>query len=222
MQQPGSSTVLTERQRLENRWRLRLEEASSRYKIAKASYRKILGEQSEAASHDVDATGALIRSREEESDALAEYRRIVRMFTGLITGEKPSSIPVGPIAVVDDDESVRESMKSLLRSAGYGVRTFAAAEEFIDAGVGPDIACLVLDVRMPGIDGLELQRRLNDAHSAIPIVFITAHDDGPARQRAINAGAVDVLHKPFAASVLLAIVATAIKRWRSGAQQTEE
>jgi FixJ family two-component response regulator len=108
-------------------------------------------------------------------------------------------------------------MKTLLRSAGYQVQTFASAESFLGAGSRDETECLILDVRMPGMDGFGLQGRLNAEHSEIPIIFITAHDDGPSRQRAIGAGALDVLHKPFAASALLATVEIAITRWRHSA-----
>lgn len=108
------------------------------------------------------------------------------------------------ISIVDDDESVREATQTLLRSVGYRVRTFVSAENLLDSDALAETECLILDVRMPGIDGLELQRRLNEGGSRVPIIFITAHDDGPLRQRAVEAGAVDLLQKPFDAGQLLA------------------
>jgi FixJ family two-component response regulator len=98
----------------------------------------------------------------------------------------------------------------LIRSAGYEVLTFASAEDFLNSGALQDTGCLILDVRMPGIDGLELQRRLCAQSSRVPIVFITAHDDGSLRRRVIEAGAVDLLPKPFEAAILLAAVKNAL------------
>ena len=108
------------------------------------------------------------------------------------------------IAVVDDDQSVREAIRSLLRSVGMVVDLFASAEEFLKAVSLKDTKCLILDVRMTGMSGLELQERLVSAHHEIPIIFITAHaSDSEARTRAMQAGAVDFLHKPFSDEALL-------------------
>ena len=108
------------------------------------------------------------------------------------------------IAIVDDDQSVREAIKSLLRSVGMVVDLFASAEEFLKAVSLKDTKCLILDVRMTGMSGLELQERLVSAHHEIPIIFITAHAyDTEARTRAMQAGAVDFLHKPFNDEALL-------------------
>ena len=107
------------------------------------------------------------------------------------------------ISVVDDDDSVRESLSGLIRSVGFGVMVFASAEEFLTSDRLPDTDCLILDVRMPGINGLDLQRRLATSHCRIPVVFITAHGDEEARQRALNGGAVDYLLKPFSEEALL-------------------
>ena len=115
------------------------------------------------------------------------------------------------ISIVDDEESVREATRSLLRSAGYRVRTFASAESFLDSGALDETACLILDVRMPGLSGLELQDRLNEGGSRVPIIFISAHADGPTCRRARQSGAVDVLHKPFAATDLLKAADTALQ-----------
>ena len=122
------------------------------------------------------------------------------------------------ISIVDDDESIRAASKTLLRSAGYQVQTFASADDFLSSGALGLTECMILDVRMPGIDGLELQRRLCDAGFRVPIVFITAHDDGTLRQRVIKAGAVDLLHKPFGANALLASVQTALGSGQARAQ----
>ena len=118
------------------------------------------------------------------------------------------------IAVVDDDSSLRESTQLLLRSAGYRAEVFASAREFLDSPRIGETACLMLDVRMPGMDGLELQRFLNEAQRQIPIIFITAHATENAEQRARKAGAVDFLRKPVNDERLLSAIQTALKRWK--------
>jgi len=115
------------------------------------------------------------------------------------------------ISVVDDDDSVRESLSGLIRSVGFGVMVFASAEEFLNSNHLSDTDCLILDVRMPGINGLELQRRLAASHMAIPVIFITAHGDEEARVRALNGGAVDYLLKPFSEEALLSAIDAALK-----------
>ncbi len=107
------------------------------------------------------------------------------------------------ISVVDDDESVRESLSGLIRSVGFGALVFASAEEFLSSNRLLDTDCLILDVRMPGMNGLELQRRLAASHTSIPVIFITAHGDEEARVRALNGGAVEYLLKPFSEEALL-------------------
>lgn len=116
------------------------------------------------------------------------------------------------IAIVDDDESVRESLSSLVRSAGFGTEVFASAEEFLNSAQLHDTACLILDLSMPGMSGLELQRQLSDAEYRIPIIFITAQRDEGNRIQALKAGAVDFLYKPFNENALLTAVDTALKR----------
>ena len=118
------------------------------------------------------------------------------------------------IAVVDDDSSLRESTQLLLRSAGYRAEVFASAREFLDSNRIDETACLILDVRMPGMDGLELQRFLNEAQRQIPIIFITAHATDNAEQRARKAGAVDFLRKPVNDEKLLSAIQTALKGWK--------
>jgi FixJ family two-component response regulator len=113
------------------------------------------------------------------------------------------------LTIVDDDESIRASIKTLLRSVGYEVQTFASAHDLLKSGVVGQTECLILDVRMPGIDGLQLQRRLHDEGLLVPIIFVTAYDDSFVRRRAMECGAVDVLHKPFDATLFLAAVQTA-------------
>ena len=122
-----------------------------------------------------------------------------------------TSIDVGIISIVDDDESIRAGTRALLRSAGYEVLTFASAELFLESGALRNTRCIVLDVRMPGIDGLELQRRLNGAKSSVPIIFFSAHDDNASRKRAIDAGAADFFQKPFDATVFVAAIEAALE-----------
>jgi FixJ family two-component response regulator len=108
------------------------------------------------------------------------------------------------VSVVDDDESVREAIKSLLRSVGLGADVFGSAEDFLNSRNLRDTACLILDLRMPGMSGLDLQQRLASANCLIPIIFITAHaSDGEARARALQLGAIDFLFKPFSEEALL-------------------
>lgn len=114
------------------------------------------------------------------------------------------------ISIVDDDESIRLATRALLRSVGYHVETFASAELFLESDALRESACLVLDVRMPGIDGLELQRRLNAAQSHVPIIFVTAHDDQALRKTAIDAGAASFFHKPFEANAFVGAIQAAL------------
>jgi FixJ family two-component response regulator len=118
------------------------------------------------------------------------------------------------VFVVDDDLSFRRSLERLIRLAGFKVQSFASAREFLSAG-SPDVpACLVSDVRMPGVSGLDLQRELTRISRHIPIIFITGHGDIPMSVRAIKAGAVDFLTKPFHERELLAAIEQAIERDR--------
>jgi len=114
------------------------------------------------------------------------------------------------ISVVDDDESVRDSTRTLLRSVGYRVTTFESGELFLESGSLANTACLIVDIRMPGMDGLELQRRLNASKAHVPVIFVTAHDDRTARNSALDAGASNFFLKPFAASDLLGAIQTAL------------
>ncbi len=120
------------------------------------------------------------------------------------------------ISIVDDDGSVRESLSSLTRSVGFAVAVYASAEEFLRSDHIDKTDCLILDIRMPGMNGLELQRELGATHRQIPIVFLTAHSDEEARQRALNAGAVDYLFKPFSEEALLNAINVALKSKGNG------
>jgi FixJ family two-component response regulator len=117
------------------------------------------------------------------------------------------------VFIVDDDASVRRSLARLVKSAGYAAETFASAREFLDSDrVSKGPGCLVLDIQMPGLNGLELQQELARLASSLPIIFITGHGDIPTSVRAMKAGAVDFLPKPFQDTDLLRAVATALER----------
>jgi two-component system, LuxR family, response regulator FixJ len=124
-----------------------------------------------------------------------------------------SSIPV--VYVVDDDASVRESLSSLIRSAGMAVEVFASPFDFLAQDKLNDFSCVVLDVRMPGLDGLALQEKIAELGGNIPIIFITGHGDVPLAVRAMKAGAIDFLNKPFDDTDLLQAIAVALSRARA-------
>src|SRR5882724_4236222 len=126
------------------------------------------------------------------------------------------------VFVVDDDASVREGLGSLIRSAGLRVETFASAQEFLARPRADVPSCLVLDVRLPGLSGLDLQKRLAEVNIEIPIVFITGHGDVPTSVRAMKAGAVEFLTKPFVDRDLLDAIQQAIKRDRAARRQEAE
>lgn len=118
------------------------------------------------------------------------------------------------VFVIDDDESMREALRSLIRSVGLSVQTFASAHEFLQSKRPDAPACLILDVRMPGLSGLDLQRELSEANIHIPIIFITGHGDIPMSVRAMKAGAVEFLTKPFRDQDLLDAIQQALDRDR--------
>jgi FixJ family two-component response regulator len=107
------------------------------------------------------------------------------------------------ISIVDDDDALRNSLDDLIRSIGFQTQGFRSAEEFLSSNQARDAACLILDVRMPGMSGLDLQRQIVAGNWRIPIIFITSHVDDVARQRALDAGAVAFLYKPFREEELL-------------------
>ena len=115
------------------------------------------------------------------------------------------------ITVVDDDESVRESLPDLLKEFGFEAQTFSSAEEFLASKSVADTSCLVLDLAMPGMTGPDLQRELKNRDQSIPIVFITGHRDAALRPRLIAQGAVDCLLKPFEPADLLQALNTALQ-----------
>ena len=114
------------------------------------------------------------------------------------------------VAVIDDDESCRTALKEMLRSAGLSALVFASAEDFLKSGQQRQTACLITDIRMPGMSGLELQAKLNADLFRIPTIFITAHGDEKMRMQALRAGAVEFLAKPFDDQVLLEKVQAAL------------
>jgi len=117
------------------------------------------------------------------------------------------------VFLVDDDASVRRALTRLIRSAGYDVHAFASARDFLDSDPrSEDIACLVLDVRMPGLSGMDLQRELQSAKAILPIIFITGHGDIPMGVKAMKEGAVDFLPKPVKDEVLLEGIEQALAR----------
>ena len=127
------------------------------------------------------------------------------------------------ISIVDDDSSMREAIKTLISSIGFSVEEFLSAEDLLTSDMVDVFDCLILDVRMPGLDGLELQRRLVAANITVPIVFITAHYSEDQRRIAMDAGAVAFLRKPFTEQELLdAIDASLAIRNKSIERNDEE
>jgi FixJ family two-component response regulator len=126
----------------------------------------------------------------------------------------------GPLVyIVDDDPGIRESLDSLIRSVGFAVRTFASAHDFLSSRLPNIPGCLVLDVRLPGLSGLDLQHELTRADVHIPIIFITGHGDIPMTVRAMKAGAVEFLTKPFRDQDLLDAIRQAIERDRASRRE---
>jgi FixJ family two-component response regulator len=115
------------------------------------------------------------------------------------------------VAIVDDDDLMRTALQGLLKSAGLLSQSFASAEEFLGSGFQHETACLITDIRMPGMSGLELQAQLNADHCRIPTIFITAHGDAKMRLQAMRAGAVEFLAKPFDDEALLETVRAALE-----------
>jgi FixJ family two-component response regulator len=115
------------------------------------------------------------------------------------------------VAIVDDDDLMRGALQGLLKAVGLPSRAFASAEEFLNSGQQHQTGCLIADIRMAGISGLELQARLNAEHCRIPTIFITAHGDAPMRMQALRAGAVEFLAKPFDDEALLESVRAALE-----------
>jgi FixJ family two-component response regulator len=115
------------------------------------------------------------------------------------------------VAIIEDDESYRVAVQRLLKSAGFAVQAFASAEDFLSSGRQSETGCLIADIRMPGMSGLDLQSKLNSDRCAIPTIFITAHGDEKMRLQAMRGGAVKFLAKPFEGEILLEAVRVALE-----------
>src|SRR5262245_25275824 len=116
------------------------------------------------------------------------------------------------VAIVDDDRRVLDSVQSVLESAGYETVTFESAETFLLSGTLPNVTCIIADVRLPGMNGTELQRQIRCERRQLPVILITAHDDDDVRQQALRGGAVALLVKPFDGGELLEHIARATNR----------
>ncbi len=120
------------------------------------------------------------------------------------------NVPIHIVVAVDDDFRVRESLEGLIESAGYEPVVFSSAEEFLQSGTLTAATCVITDVRMPGMDGIELQRRIRLVRPDLPVIFISARTGTEIRQKALDEGAVDFLYKPFNAADLLAAIQAAL------------
>jgi len=127
--------------------------------------------------------------------------------------------PERRVYIVDDDEAVRDSLAALLESKAYRVRSFGSAPEFLAAAPSLPIGCLIVDIRMPEMDGLELQQRLTERALDFPMIIITGHSEVPLAVRAMKAGAVDFIEKPFASDIILDSLAAACLRVASPSEQ---
>lgn len=125
------------------------------------------------------------------------------------------------ISIVDDDESVRKALQRLIKSVGLKVEAFASAEDFLSRANPYEAACLVLDLQLPGMNGLELQARLLAANYRIPVVFTSAHGDQQARKQALAAGAIDFLQKPFSEKALFDAINSALVIQNRGASKID-
>ena len=123
-----------------------------------------------------------------------------------------AKICTGLVAIVDDDASMRAAIEDLLSSVGIKAKSFESAEEFLLSGLQHEIACLISDIRMPGMTGLELQAKLVAEGSKVPIIFVTAHGNSRMRTQALNCGAIEFLGKPFDDERLLVSVRTALRK----------
>lgn len=128
----------------------------------------------------------------------------------------------GKVYVIDDDEAMRDSLDFLLGSANFDVRLFESAQQFLDVLAGIDFGCVVSDVRMPGIDGIELLKHLKASRSPFPVLIMTGHGDVPLAVEAMKLGAVDFLEKPFEDDRLIGMIDVALKHAASGAKAEAE
>src|SRR6201993_3192399 len=123
------------------------------------------------------------------------------------------------VYIVDDDEAVRDSLSVLLESKGYAVKSFVSAPEFLETAQSLPLGCLIVDIRMPEMDGLELQQRLIDRSLDFPLIVITGHGDVPLAVRAMKAGAVDFIEKPFTSEAILNSLDVALSRLAGRSEQ---
>jgi FixJ family two-component response regulator len=126
------------------------------------------------------------------------------------------------ISIVDDDALVREGIEDLVKSLGYGVLTFASAEDFLKSGQVKDTSCLITDLQMPGLKGLELQSHLQDERYHTPVIFVTAFPSNKTRTQALRAGAVAFLSKPFEEASLIGSIEIALEKDRKQRRQSQE
>ena len=127
------------------------------------------------------------------------------------------------IYIVDDDPSIRKSLNRLLSSSGYCAETFSSADEFIESNLeSSELACLILDVKMPGVTGFELQEKLLSVNSSLPVIFISGHGDIPSSVKAIKKGAVDFLAKPFNETDLLKAIEEALEKYSNSKIEIDE
>ncbi|MGP8027047.1 MAG: response regulator FixJ [Acidocella sp.] len=129
-------------------------------------------------------------------------------------------LPDPVVHLIDDDEAVRQSLAFLLTSAGFAIRTYASATAFLDALMAVQPGCIVTDVRMPGLSGLDLQRELISRRIGLPVIVMTGHGDVKLAVEAMKAGAVDFIEKPFQDDTLIAAIRTAFDRYARDAQQS--
>jgi len=135
------------------------------------------------------------------------------------TKTKIYNVPL--VSIVDDDISVRRSTKRLLRSAGFRAEAYASADEFLTSGRTEETACLILDLRMPGMNGLQLQRRLAEGSNAVPIIFLSAHSSANDEREALQAGAVQFLQKPVDTEALLLAIRHALKAYLNDGKEAQ-
>jgi len=125
---------------------------------------------------------------------------------------------IGIVGIVDDDESVRMAIRSLLRSLGFKVETFGSAEDILGSARLDDIACLIVDLRLPGMSGVDLQQQLLVVKRELPMIFISAHDDPVAQQQALTAGALAFLRKPFSEKALIDAIRSGLSHAEGGSR----
>ena len=131
-------------------------------------------------------------------------------------------LPDPVVHLIDDDEAVRQSLAFLLTSAGFAVRTYASATAFLDALVAVQPGCIVTDVRMPGLSGLDLQRELINRRIGLPVIVMTGHGDVKLAVETMKAGAVDFIEKPFQDETLISAIRTAFDRYARDARHSDE